>query len=279
MEKGFAIKNWKLKLLRYPSEDVYSINKKTIAVADGVTRDPFPKLPGRYSLTERIKFFLKYPRPSSARIAAYIFCKTFPKVINDYNIKDENAVRTAFTEANSNIHSWNTKNILEIDYLVNDFAGCVAAGTVENKGILYYGYIADCGIAVFDENGKSKFKTENEGPDKYETARKYSEKMKNFEWNNPESRKMFRKYYRNNPEEKCSFGVLTGEKSALKYVKTGALELGKNECYVVYSDGVEKILFSDEFSKRLRTDDFNGIERLCKKNVQYEGTLVISKNN
>jgi len=280
MEKGFTVENWKLKVLRYPLEDAYSINKGIIAVADGITRDPFPELPGKNSPASKLNFFFKYPRPSPARKAADIFCNVFPEAILDFIKKDEYAVRKAFTEANDRIRSWNLKNIPEIDYVTNDFAGCVAAGAFETKGMLYWGYITDCGAAVFDDKGILKFRTENEGPDRYsEEIKQKDKRLENALWGNPETRKIIRKEYRNKPDEKYAYGALTGEETAMKYVRTGAWELKPTDYLAVYSDGLEKTVFSEEFSEKLKNNDVKGIKKLCKENVQYEGTLVISKKD
>jgi len=270
---GFTAENWKLKLLRHPVEDSYSIdsNNKILAVADGVTRDPAEKL-------STLKFILNYPNPSPAKIAAEIFIQIFPLVLKDYNEanKDEKAIKTAFEEANKKLKEWNKQNMPNPDYVTRDFAGCVASGTLEKKGIVYWGYLTDCGIAIFDDKGNLKFRTENQGPDKHEKYIWQDERLNRIGWENPGARRIFRRDYRNNPSEPHSFGVLTGEETAMHYVKTGVQEIKSNENLIVYTDGLESTIFSGEFSDILRKRDLNNLTKLCKKKVKTEGTLIYS---
>ncbi len=279
MINGFIARNWKLRLVGHPSEESYNLdNNGILAVADGVTRDPAPYL--QKGLLGKLQFALKYPNPSPAKIVADLFCETFPKVLRDYNLsnRDEKAVRGAFIEANDEINYWNKQNILNVDYVMNDYAGCVASGIVEQNGVIYWGFLTDCGVAIFDEEGGLRFRTENEGPHKVGKYIWQDQLIKDKTWNQPEVRARIRSYYRNNPNEEYSFGVLTGQPEAINYVRTGVQEIRSNDYLVIYSDGLEQIIFSDSFSCKLRERDTKGLERLCKKNVETEGTLVLKNN-
>ena len=129
--KGFTAKNWKKKLVRFPTEDSFSFDHTDgiISVADGVTRDCKNGAVAIASLKGAKDIFLHYPRPSPAKITSEIFTKTFQTILRDYYRinRNEEAIRNAFEEANSKIKEWNQNNIPNTDYLVNDFAGCVAA--------------------------------------------------------------------------------------------------------------------------------------------------------
>ena len=278
MVQGFIATNIKKKIALMPTEDSFSMDLKNriFAVADGVTRDPYEFLPDIHTLLGKIRFSFGYPRPSPAEIASDIFTQTFPLVLRDYELanRDENAIRTAFEEANKKIGEWNAQHTPNPDYVLEDFAGCVASGAQLNQGLIYLGFLTDCGVAIFDEKGNLKFRTENQGPDKHDKYIWQDERLQKIDWRNPEARKIVRKDYRNNPSEEHSFGVLTGEKTAMHYVRTATQEIKPNEHLIVYSDGLEPIIFSGEFADKLRQRDFKGLENLCKQKVKTEGTLI-----
>lgn len=273
MMKGFTIHN----IPERPLEDFYLIdkNKRVISVADGVTRD--------WDETLRKDMISQYPNPSPAEISAKLFCIEFQSYLSNKEQVSEREIRNAFEKANKKIGEWNRLNNPNPDYALKDLAGCVASGIVESEDIVYYGFLTDCGVAVFDKNGDLRFRTENQGPSKFDEYIWRDERLQNQQWTNPEVRRIIRRDYRNNPKENHSFGVLTGEESALNYVRTGSIKLQNGDYVLVYSDGVENIIFDDKgkpnnyFKELLRKDDFEGLERLCKQKVKTEGTLVILK--
>ncbi len=273
MIKGLTAKNWKLKLFNHPCEDSYRISQapRIIAVADGVTRDPSEYLP-----RTKLQFVLQYPYPSPAKIAAHIACNAFVQSMQNFTIKDEKAVRKSIEESNKRIKSWNDNNLPFPDYLTEDFAGCVFAGTVQEKDLVHWGYLCDCGVAIFDEKGNLRFRTADEGPAKHDKYIWQDPRLQGIGWRNPKARKIIRKDYRNNPSQEHSFGVLTGEDTAMHYVKTGTEELKPNESLIVYSDGLENIIFSNKFAEALRKRSLEDMSRLCKRGVRTEGTIVYS---
>lgn len=278
-ELSFIAKNWKNRVLNHPLEESYSINNEigTIAVADGVTRDPFEYLPDISTLKGKLKFSLNYPRPSPAKIASDIFTQTFQLILKDFVSKDDKAIKEVFNEANKRIKNWNDKNMTNSDYIMRDYAGCVASGTIKQKGVISWGFITDCGVAIFNEKGILKFKTNDENPHQLERYMMEDPKIKGKTWNNPEVRSRIRSYYRNNPKNKYSYGVLTGQQEAMDYVRTGTQEIGLNDYLIVYTDGLEPIIFSEDFSNKLKEKDIKVLESLCKKRVKTEGTLVLKQ--
>ena len=188
--------------------------------------------------------------------------------------RGEKAIRTAFGEANKRILKWNMRNVPNPDYVLKDFAGCVASGTSLNNDLVYLGFLTDCGVAIFDEMGNLRFRTENQGPDKYHKHIWQDERLQTMDWKNPEARIIVRRDYRNNPSEKNSFGVLTGEETAMDYVRTMTQEIKPNEHLIIYTDGLEPVIFSGEFADKLRQKDVKGLEKLCKQKVRTEGTLI-----
>jgi len=284
MLKGFTVQNWKKKIIGFPCEDSYNLYNRNniiflLAVADGITRDCLNGAVADSSIEGIKNIFLHYPRPSPAKIASDIFTKTFPEVIKDFINKNDLAIKEAFKESNKRIRKWNENNFSKRDYLANDFAGCVASGAIINKEFMYWGYIADCGVAVFDSEGKLRFKTNDEGPSKFYKQRWSDERMKNLKWKDDEARIITRRDYRNNINNPCSYGALTGEEEAMEYVRVGGEVVHNGECIITYSDGLEPIIFSGGFSNELKRRNIKGLEKLCKKGVKSEGSLIISSAN
>ena len=60
-----------------------------------------------------------------------------------------------------------------------------------------------------------------------------------YNWEEKETRVMVRRDFRNKPEEKNSFGVISGEKEVLKFIDTYKFELDKVKYICAYSDGCE----------------------------------------
>ncbi len=280
---GFTVKNWKnLK----PCEDAYSFlpDGRLIAVADGITRDPeeMPVLPLKTNLIGMAKFFMSYPKESPAFEAAETFCHIF-SLFGQHGLKnaDSDTINALFKVANKEIRNFSEmylldKELQEFDYLKNDIPGCTAAGAVISESNVNYGFIADCGIALFNENGKIIFRTDNEGPNSRGSIDEDVKRKYKADFRYPKGRRIIRKFYRNNPSNLLSYGALTGEESAMSYVKTGKKEISCGDIVVAYTDGLEEIIFSEDFAKVIRKRDFDRFKSLCKKHVKTEGSLVYS---
>ena len=252
-----------------PEEDSfrYSVKKKriTLVVADGITRDPlgFREFPEKFDESAIKKFAASYPNPSPAKIAADLFCETFVRSGHEQVLK-------IFEECNNKIKRLN--HGLKVDYLENDFAACVASGGVIENGILYWGFIADCGICVFNEKFELVFRTPDEGPRKEidEDAKKSGKN-----WNQSEWRARVRSYYRNNTKNPFSYGAFTGEDSALKFVKCGKREIKEKDIVIFYSDGMGPLLFSGEINKLKNVAELeNYVDKNLEKIQGAEGTIV-----
>ena len=265
-----------------PIEDSYSYAQPKgsliVGLADGVTRDPIglKVLPDKNE--EGLKLFSRmYPRPSPAKIAADLFCRTFIDYLLRKDIQDRDDIREAFESANYEIRRLNLER--EIDYLENDFAACVASGGVIKERILYFAYIGDCGVAVIDSKGNLKYRTK----DDVKRVSLHLDSL-NKDWRDPDWRREVRENYRNNLEEPNSYGALTGEEEAMHYVRTGLLKVEKRDCVLFYSDGMEELIFSEDpvnktFLNHLRGYGLSGLEDVCKKiakklELKKEGSLV-----
>jgi len=262
---AFTKHNPKYKDLNHPEEDSfkYSINeggRVIVAVADGITRD---------------RIVGSYPNPSPAKKAADLFCNSFLAYIRNRTLKDS-SIKDAFRYGNRNI--WRQlNNDRKVDYLENDFAGCVASGGVIENGKLHWGFITDCGVCVFDKYGKLKFRTPDEGPNSKGDIKEEVEKKYNTSFKEAKGRKITRSEYRNNVNNPLAYGALTGEDSGMNYVRTGEIGLEKEDRVIFYSDGFLSLIYSDEFSEKI-SGDCLGIERLIESNLERidgsEGTLV-----
>ena len=231
-----------------PPEDAFLMDKKIFCVADGITRDPIaPKDFRGESAEELLK---NYPRPSGAKIAADLFCKEFVKTL-----KQGNLVKQAFIAGNNAIAGLNKKNLKKVDYLVNDFWACVACGGVIKNNILCWGAITDCGVAVFDKKGKIRFQTPVYMTEFANYEKTYLRKP-DFNWALPEYRKMIRQEFRNRPDKifkgKCvSYGALTGEKAAEKFMHFGEIKLERGDLVTFYSDGFYPMINHKDFFNKI----------------------------
>ena len=269
---AFTKHNPKFEKYRPEEEDAfrYKVNGKIIiAVADGITRDPtgietFPEFSDKKAMEESARH---YPRLSPAKTAANLFCESLIEYSENKKI-NERLVKEALLFANEQIYEKLNRK-LEVDYLENDFAACVGSAGIIDNNILYYGFVADCGVCVFDRFGKLRFKTKNEGPNKRiddEVRKKHNTGFKYAR-----GRKIIRSLYRNNPKEPLSYGAFTGEENVAEFVRTGQLKLEQGDKVIFYTDGMNNLL--DQISGK-----FNGLEDFVDKNLDNingaEATLV-----
>jgi hypothetical protein len=262
-------------VLNWPEEDSfrYSIEKdKTlVALADGISRDPvgMPELPDYKKFTGKIN----YPIPSPAKKAAEIFCESFVKKSKKTKPSIK-SVKESAIYANKKIKQLN-KNV-KVDYLENDFAACVASFGIISGSTLYHGFATDCGVCVFDKEGKLKFKTKNEGPNpQIEKEVAKSPEEYGASWREPQRRARTRRWYRNNPKEPLSYGAFTGEKEAINFVRTGEIKLSQGDFVIFFSDGFTPLILSENFNvAKLFPNLEDHFEKNSNKIDGSEGTLV-----
>ncbi len=260
----------------YPVEDQSYASGNEAIVADGITRDPI----GISDLSDYYneEFLEKYPRPSGSELAAKMVCDTFSKT--NGSLKDK------LIKCNDIVRELNNKYILKCDYLENDYYGVVASCIKFENNVLNYAYIGDCGIIVYDRLGNVKFQTED---DKKLYSDPYICKI-GIPWNVPEGRVIVRRDYRNNlkniQDGKCvSYGAITGEKSAIEFIKSGQVQLADDDIIVVYSDGFEDFLHDEDFILQISNFEKSKFEKYieAKAKIDYEKygkekTLILFKN-
>ncbi|MDO8460431.1 MAG: hypothetical protein Q7S74_04940 [Nanoarchaeota archaeon] len=270
---AFTKHNPKYSYLNHPEEDsfryLFGKDKMVVVVADGVARDPIgvSEFPDNSDKEAMSKLMESYPRPSPAKKASDTFCNTFIKYDKKLVILD------IFKECNNQIKKLNKG--LVVDYLENDFAACVASGGIVESNILYYGFIGDCGVCVYDEKFQILFRTSDEvqGRKIHEEGRKLGKNRRQAEW-----RARVRSHYRNNKSNSLSYGALTGESSALHFIKTGKINVKKGNTVIFYSDGMAPLIYSEIVPKMKNLGD---LENYIAKNLEEmegtEGTIVAIK--
>ena len=275
--------------IKLPEEDSFAFKEVdgtvVAAVADGITRDPIGVkfLPPRAALAARRRAFANYPNPSPAKIAADIFCRSFSQFLSAHystaKYSSGKIIKDAFQSANEKIAEYNRQTFPRIDYLENDFAACVAVGGIINDKRLFYGFIGDCGVAVFDKTGRLKFRT----PDEVEPVQKFL-MSENKSFSDPARRVEIRSQFRNNPKhrvngKKLSFGALTGEPVASQYFRFGDINLVAGDRVLFYSDGITEIIFDKNFGDWLTKNNLSELKNYTLKNSSptqnpSEGTLI-----
>ncbi len=287
---GFIIKNIKYGNL-IPDEDCFLEKDNIYCVADGITRDPnIPKSIKPKTIEEALKY---YPNPSGAALAAKTFCNSFAEFLSNKCDYSENIIKDAFIYSNHQINKINERYIKKCDYLVNDYYGCVAVGTVIKSNYLYWGIISDCGLSIYDKEFNLKFKNSDYmiGFSNYSIP---EIKEKNLDWiKDPECRVIVRRDYRNQPNKfvngnLVSYGALTGEESAIPFIHTGKILLNKGDYIFLYSDGFGNLMQNKKFInfllKNFENDEkiIDYAEQFAKENYNKYGrerTLIKIKIN
>lgn len=270
-----TFENLKTTNCNFPVEDQFYADDSEIIVADGITRDPIGiSNLSAYSFEQVLE---KYPRPSGGELAARTVVETFMNTTG--NVKEK------LITCNQAVKKLNEIYIKKCDYLQNDYYGAVASCIQINGNILDYAYICDCGVIIYNQSGEIKFQT-------IDDKKTYSDPYINqigIPWDLPEARVIVRRDYRNNLNNakngKCiSYGALTGEESAIPFIKYGQIELSDGDFIVVYSDGFTPFLKEKQLIELLCNFDptkFEGF--IYSKSIEdpdtygKEKTLVVMK--
>lgn len=267
--------NIKTKNIDFPVEDQFYANNNEGIIADGITRDPIGVSDlSSIPFNEMLK---KYPRPSGGQLAAQTIVNSFAN--------SQGTLFERLVQCNKDVKKLNNKYIKKCDYLENDYYGAVAACAKITDDFLDYAFICDCGVMILDKNCQVKFQTEDEKllySDPYIDANITS-------WSLPQNRVLVRSKYRNNLDTKVnsqcvSYGALTGEDTALEFIRSGRVKLEKEDLVVIYSDGFSEFFKLDEFKKLFINFDKNKFEKYVNekassdyKNYGKEKTIIILK--
>jgi serine/threonine protein phosphatase PrpC len=224
------------------SEDFFFKQGNFFVVTDGVSRS----------------FQGKYPKPSPARVVA----ETVATVLGLHLIAGLD-ILTAFQTANKSAYSLNKVfGFLNTDYLFSDLAGCVASAITVHDNTFKYGFIGDCGVAKLDQHANLIWHTPDEVAPVVRTF-----KTLIYETVVNERLVRIRRDFRNKPQaDHLTYGVITGEKEAMSYVRTGEMDFQKGETIALYSDGVFPFLLDPDFRHLLLSGNKKKITEYLKAN-------------
>jgi len=254
-----------------PNEDAVLVSKKfpILAVADGVTQSHYKN--GRYAL------------PYGAKKAAQIFCKSSVKYL-EKNLGNKklspsqikNIVKDSFDSGNAKIKALNEKHEINektMDYVQHDWFDTVGVTAVVVSGVLHYGVVGDCGLAIFNQSDKKIFQTRD---GVHPAVLRFEKKYPDFASFSKEKRAfLIHKEFRNNPNGQ-GYGSFTGELSVEKYYVLGSKKLTKGDMVVLYSDGLVPLLKNKETIKKIREGNKKEFKKyimgLAKENPEKYGS-------
>lgn len=246
-----------IKFNRKPNEDFFLISEKypIFVVADGVTQSSFKDG--------------KYAYPAGARAASQIFCQSVVEYIEDNFKPEKKIIEESFDFTNHRIWELNKNEgmVGKLDYVVYDYFDTVGVAGFFVQNNLFYGYVGDCGLAVFDKNNDLKFQTKDGVKPSVESAIK---KHKNWDAVSQNERtKILHRDFRNNPSG-SGYGSFTGEPGVKTYYKIGSLKPASADLIIFYSDGFVEYLKFPEFIKILRTEDKKALDNFTIKKAKED---------
>ena len=303
MLEGYTVMSPSRRLL--PREDSFNVSGyamagekiNILAVADGITRDPpvpfSQKIPNITTRIGRALYGLSYlaywfgdPAQKSADHFTKEFVAQIEAICPILGVNEER-VFNGFRHANNTARDLIKNNI---DFLLRDYPGCVASAAVISRDRVYYASIGDCGVAVFDKEGRIKDKTNHGGI-------VAEEHIDGFNFREPRWRAYWRTHFRNKPEAKSprtgenfSFGAITGEPEAMHYVSPKSSSFDSGDFVLAYTDGAEEILLPVKGQEKtiqrrlslvediIRRRDFSGLKQILQEEVKYEATIAFSLN-
>ncbi len=216
----------------HAASDIYPI----FVVADGVTLE--------------LDSSGRYPDPSGAGEAARIFCeeavKTAESLYGDFTAADLEKVFEGANEAVGEYNKAQGRTKDKLNFWDIDLFTATAAFAVIKEGTVFWASMCDSFAVHFDSSGNLKFKS----PECWSLLRR--EKLP-ADWADialDERKKIIRRVYRNGLDETgeiTGYGVITGEKAAVKYLNTGSFTPAEGELAMLMTDGFEHYLGLPEF--------------------------------
>lgn len=223
-------------------EDWHANSRNVFVVADGVTHD----------LDESGN----YPNPSDSALVARSVCDSLVTSLNRASTSLQD-IRNAFVAANSKVARINEQSSRYMNRESNGYdigAATVAAIVIDGTRLLY-GVLDDCYVSVFggDYIDHPILKSHVDWSAKYLDA--------HFDWANIETRKLWRKEFRNSKYiangQMYGYGALDGREGFLDYLQLGEVKLNKGDLVCVYTDGFIKLVQDRKFIQELRERPFS----------------------
>lgn len=239
-----------------PNEDYCLVSEKypIFSIADGVSRTRNP---------DGI-----YPDPSGARLAAELFCQESVASLESHFEKASlETLREVFFNANFAIRLLNIAQGIpeKLDYLVNDYFGTCGVAAFIKGNILYYGYLGDCGVRIYNQKDFLKLISVNDvgPPEEYRDSLTFNSKEERW--------RFWRKVLRNRPEAGYpTYGVFTGEPEVECYYHLGEAKLASGDLIFLYSDGFLQFIEKAEFRELFRVFKGKELEDRIEKFVEKE---------
>jgi len=224
-----------------PQEDYYSHKDNIFVVSDGITHD----------LVDGF-----YPNPSDSGVVAKIICE---EILNNL-IKTGDTVddiKNAIQKASKKVKNFNNSSELFINRENNGFTigAAVFAVIIIRKGKLLYAVLDDCYVSIFSDDmvGHPTLLSFVDKSAKHFDA--------NYDWSNPEHRKVWRKNYRNNElefnGEKYGYGAIDGRSGFDPYIQYGEEKLKNGDLVCLYTDGFIKIIGDIGLIKGIKNSNFS----------------------
>ncbi len=223
-----------------PQEDSYfhDLSNGVFVVADGVTHDV---------MSDGF-----YPDPSDAAEVARIVCRETVLFLKDKEFSTD-SITQAFIHANTKVKFFNENRDLYKHRESNGYTigAAVAALVWIRDTTLLYGVLDDCFFSVFSEDLVDH--------PILKSFVDHSAKLidNGMDWNDPKTRKFWRKDLRNHHIDKdgitYGYGALDGSLGFDLFLQTGKVQLMPRDLICVYSDGFIKTLKN----KELITDLWN----------------------
>lgn len=198
------------------NEDFFVVNneKNLYIICDGVSRDRYP-VRGRSSASDISKLFAETVEGNICQCQA---------------VDDPGEIlHESILVASREIAHYNDVHYPCADYLDNDFAATVGICIWIVDNVAYCIYIGDC-MAYLYRHGTISAITENQ-----------TEKVAEFRRKNGFNRETslcIRKNFRNNSNSPFGYGALTGEPSALDFLRQNRTALYPNDRIFLLTDGL-----------------------------------------
>jgi serine/threonine protein phosphatase PrpC len=124
--------------------------------------------------------------------------------------------------------------------------------------ILHYGYVGDCGLAVFSEENNLKFQTKDQVAESLH-HQEMEQIAKGKNWNHAKRLAYAHEHFRNHPSGKY-YGTFSGEQGTKDYYQIGSQKIQKGDMAIFYSDGFAGYLESKEFLRIVREGDKQALD-------------------
>jgi serine/threonine protein phosphatase PrpC len=185
-------------------------------VCDGVTRTAKPGA---------------YPNPSPATLAANLAMRTVLAhlQVGASSANPKRRLLDSLESANAAIAELNAPILPKLDYLENDLVGTVLAVCLRSGRQLHYAYIGDCWVRLLRE-GQALLLT----PPQTAGVAAYRKQLTH----GVDPIVAVRRNLRNRGDAADGYGCLTGEPSAMDFVRLGFIELQLGDRIIVATDGV-----------------------------------------